>query len=289
MNGIEVLARTFLDEGLEELYYYYTHCGTVPSILHTSREARTVGLQYYQLEFGTETKEMFSRPSRGSLSFSTPPRIFVNWECDIIYPITDSQSDLEDPEISLALASMYPQIRRFAIPAGDIRGKPQFGASLHQDLRPLIALLSKPEGSPSMPLHEVILYCYRSSDTPEICEFDHVSLQFASICGIDDQNTVPIPLWGTVQLQHMREARDNVMRVIEVVSGRSKQKNKKFVPPVISFAFLDVSWRSRSNARKRSILGNRKLLMRESFHLEFLFEVRLVTCGIFFILKLDYG
>ncbi|KAG4427716.1 hypothetical protein IFR05_016802 [Cadophora sp. M221] len=210
-SGIELLARLFLEEGFEEPYYNYTHCGTVPSILHTSREARTVGLQYYQLEFGTEAKADNSGASRGTLSFSTPPRIFVNWECDIVCPMLELQSEFMDPDsMPWALASIYPQIRKFAIAANDICGTTSTFATR------------------------------RSSDPPMMFASDQVSLQFSNIRGIDDQNTVPIPLWGTARLRNMRKARDNVVEVISVVSGRRKEEIKKFVAPVISFAFLDV-------------------------------------------------
>lgn len=65
-----------------------------PAILHTSREARGMGLQYYTFLF---TKEIESEDSE---DVETPrqQRLYVNWEHDIIFPIPFHLVSLhEDP------------------------------------------------------------------------------------------------------------------------------------------------------------------------------------------------
>jgi hypothetical protein len=54
----------------------------VPPILHISREARTIGLKFYDLGF--EMTQEVGIP-RATITF--PPRIYVNWDCDTICPI----------------------------------------------------------------------------------------------------------------------------------------------------------------------------------------------------------
>jgi len=62
----------------------YQSNAPIPSVLHACRESRSIGLKHYSLEFGTQ----FNISFRGTtISVSIPPRIFVNWECDIVFPL----------------------------------------------------------------------------------------------------------------------------------------------------------------------------------------------------------
>jgi hypothetical protein len=62
-------------------FVYRSH-STIPSILHVSTEARTAGLKHYSLGFGISW--YFNYP----VLDTRPGQIYVNWSCDIIYPIT---------------------------------------------------------------------------------------------------------------------------------------------------------------------------------------------------------
>lgn len=64
-------------------FVLHSHGQKVPPILHASREARTIGLEYYELSFGTE----FDQLSQGArFLITTEPKIYVNWKHDIICP-----------------------------------------------------------------------------------------------------------------------------------------------------------------------------------------------------------
>lgn len=49
---------------------------TIPAILHTSQEARKVGLKHYSLQFGTDVER---KVGPATVKISTPTRIYVNW------------------------------------------------------------------------------------------------------------------------------------------------------------------------------------------------------------------
>jgi hypothetical protein len=70
------------NDSTEKKMKYRTH-SRAPAILHTSREARGIALQYYTLLFAKETEiedyEDVENPRR--------PRLYVNWEHDIIFPV----------------------------------------------------------------------------------------------------------------------------------------------------------------------------------------------------------
>lgn len=52
--GSEEVGIAFFGEYLAAPVGFRTFCKSTPSILHVSREARSIGLKYYGLEFGTE-------------------------------------------------------------------------------------------------------------------------------------------------------------------------------------------------------------------------------------------
>jgi len=56
---------------------YVTHCHP-PAILQTSREARQAGLTHYELGFGVD------KDLEHGVRFTAPPRIYVNWDSDVI-------------------------------------------------------------------------------------------------------------------------------------------------------------------------------------------------------------
>lgn len=96
---------------------------TVPAILHTSQEARKVGLKHYSLDFGTDVER---KVGPASIKISTPARIYVNWNCDIIFqlPPPDKSSRVkrrplpfnEEMNVLMCKDLMVnrPQLRRIA-------------------------------------------------------------------------------------------------------------------------------------------------------------------------------
>ena len=62
---------------------YHSH-SAIPAVMHACRESRATGLKHYCLEFSTKFE---MNHGRVTINVSTPARIFVNWECDIVCPI----------------------------------------------------------------------------------------------------------------------------------------------------------------------------------------------------------
>lgn len=56
----------------------------MPAVLHASKEARTVGLRHYTLDFSYDEK---AQEGPATISIHAPPQIYVNWGCDIICPM----------------------------------------------------------------------------------------------------------------------------------------------------------------------------------------------------------
>lgn len=61
---------------------YGTH-SQAPPILHTSREARSIGLKYYKLLFEEDIQGEIFR----DIGNPKKPHIYVNWEHDILFPV----------------------------------------------------------------------------------------------------------------------------------------------------------------------------------------------------------
>lgn len=57
-----------------------------PAILHVSSESRAIGLRYYELAFGTKHETQYD------IEITTPSRIYVNWERDVIVPMAVDDS-----------------------------------------------------------------------------------------------------------------------------------------------------------------------------------------------------
>ncbi|KAE9374288.1 hypothetical protein N431DRAFT_455068 [Stipitochalara longipes BDJ] len=69
---------------------YESYARKAPAILHASRESRAIGLEQYSLSFGYNIREF---DGQASLLVSIPAEIYVNWECDIICPVTTLYGD----------------------------------------------------------------------------------------------------------------------------------------------------------------------------------------------------
>ncbi len=82
------------------IYEYKSHC-PIPAILHTSQEARDVGLKYYIRGFGREAEQwtVVDGPdghwAEEFLPLQFPPRIYFNPQCDIICPIPEGMNLLQ--------------------------------------------------------------------------------------------------------------------------------------------------------------------------------------------------
>ena len=72
------------DNGKNYHFRWITHT-LPPAMLHTCQVSRSIGLQYYELGFGTES---YVGRSDQEIKVTSPARIFVNWECDIICPVS---------------------------------------------------------------------------------------------------------------------------------------------------------------------------------------------------------
>ncbi|KUJ11620.1 uncharacterized protein LY89DRAFT_786512 [Mollisia scopiformis] len=81
-------------------------CGRkVPPILHTSKEARSEGQKYYKVGFGKTTENDIGGML---LCLKIPPRIYVNWDCDIIIPT-------EGPFVYGAHDGMRPKMKMYRV------------------------------------------------------------------------------------------------------------------------------------------------------------------------------
>jgi hypothetical protein len=67
--------------------FVYRSYSRIPSILHVSREARNAGLKHYSLEFGTSWSLWHSTSDTRNI-YIYRGQIYVNWSCDVIFPIT---------------------------------------------------------------------------------------------------------------------------------------------------------------------------------------------------------
>jgi hypothetical protein len=89
-----------------------------PPILHASKEARSIGLQYYELSFEAKTAAMIGQVD---VEISIPPRVYVHWEYDIICPmpiknIEEFRLRIHDQFVfSLEYFRTSPKIRRLAL------------------------------------------------------------------------------------------------------------------------------------------------------------------------------
>ncbi len=69
-------------DSTEEKMKYGTH-SQASTILHISREARSIGLKYYKLLF----EEDIQRETVRNVETPKKPHIYVNWEHDILFPV----------------------------------------------------------------------------------------------------------------------------------------------------------------------------------------------------------
>ncbi|PVH79848.1 hypothetical protein DL98DRAFT_589058 [Cadophora sp. DSE1049] len=64
--------------------YHSSQARVEPVVVHVSKEFCAEGLQFYSLEFGTEFNQTMGP---ATIKITTPSKIYVNWECDIIAPM----------------------------------------------------------------------------------------------------------------------------------------------------------------------------------------------------------
>ncbi|KAL5329662.1 hypothetical protein ACEPPN_003177 [Leptodophora sp. 'Broadleaf-Isolate-01'] len=243
--------------GQEKPHYYYTHAN-IPSVLHVSREARNVGLQHYRLDFGTEVQTGVeiahgTRSSRGAkVVFSTPARIYVNWECDIICLSFDPERDLQnmvlgENRILQEFTGRFSRLQRFALELGQVG--PFHLATFSFYFEWLLNLCSHTKGMPPRPLEDITIYCYlplpntspfEADDVP--LEAEEVSLELVRFSGIDEDH--PQQLHNTVRLDRLdrlREARDTVLQAIKHIAHLRAEQKREFEPPTVSIAFMNVT------------------------------------------------
>ncbi|KAH7354728.1 hypothetical protein BKA65DRAFT_581175 [Rhexocercosporidium sp. MPI-PUGE-AT-0058] len=245
-DGLEYWGDAF--SGSDWPHLYYTHGKKLPSILHTCREARNVGLQHYQLEFGTEMDGIVAiegaRRSRiAQVGFNLPAEIYVNWQCDITCPSLSPGSNFRatmphaEDSLLMEFTLRYSYLQRFAVQSNRI--KPFNLATFASDFDWLLNLLSRTRGTSPQPLEEITVYCYLPLQATAPLEADEVSLNLVRFSGTDED--IPQQLRNTTQLDRLRKARDNISEAIKHVGVlRAAPKKRDFKPPRVFIAFLDV-------------------------------------------------
>jgi 2EXR family len=137
---------------------YESHC-RAPAILHTCRESRGVGLDHYELSFGTEFPIQHGKTQ---INMITPPRIYVHWKCDIICLIlvaADGPSS-SDEFFKVDFKENHRKIRRVAIPCYEAEN---YSFSI------------------SNTLEEIIIYYYRADLLPQFDASRAVSLELLNV------------------------------------------------------------------------------------------------------------
>ncbi|KAG4441934.1 hypothetical protein IFR05_002553 [Cadophora sp. M221] len=210
---------------VEQPHYYYTHVN-IPSVLHVSREARNVGLQHYQLEFGSEVQTGVAIAHGNPLD---PENDFDN----IL---------LEDHGFIQEFTGRFSCLQRFALNVDWIEhfGLASFGLAFEW----LLNLLSHTEGMPSRPLEDIIIYC---SPHPIISSLwakevplqaDDVSLELVSLDGTDEDHP---QLHRPAKLYPLREAQNSLLQAIKHVAYLRAEQHREFEPPTVSIAFMNVT------------------------------------------------
>jgi hypothetical protein len=74
------------EEAIMKPFKWISH-HRIPALLHASSESRDVGLQHYSLAFDSRVKKEESEVIGGvELTLTIPPRIYVNFDVDVICP-----------------------------------------------------------------------------------------------------------------------------------------------------------------------------------------------------------
>ncbi|CZR64274.1 uncharacterized protein PAC_14172 [Phialocephala subalpina] len=89
-----------------------------PAILHTSQEARKIGLENYSLEFGRTGETTVAGDT--TLTLTTPPKVYINWNSDIICPTqvldyVDNEGLGSNGRQELEALKSYQKMRRLAV------------------------------------------------------------------------------------------------------------------------------------------------------------------------------
>lgn len=97
-----------------------------PPILHTSREARLVGLKHYKLDLGTEYRidKMVGDQGMVHIDIKVDPRIYLNWNYDTMCILQGSQYDYGSTAVATRALVEYFHDRplfRFAVCIGLVR------------------------------------------------------------------------------------------------------------------------------------------------------------------------
>lgn len=94
------------DRVYPDIFSKYRSYNPIPPILHTSHEARMVGLQHYSRSFATQMN--LDGPPRLDVYF--PPRIYANFDVDFVVPMGSSR------ETDNALGSLMAKHITFNVP-----------------------------------------------------------------------------------------------------------------------------------------------------------------------------
>jgi len=117
--GEDIFVKSVRDE-LADVAYTFRSYSPVPSVLHTCREARQIGLNFYQLCFESSFQ---TRINGFCLSVLTPACIYVNWEVDIICPMRGVSHGVLFHKAASATHNClinFPMMRRVALTVREV-------------------------------------------------------------------------------------------------------------------------------------------------------------------------
>ncbi|KUJ11602.1 uncharacterized protein LY89DRAFT_739030 [Mollisia scopiformis] len=81
------ISLAFFEEFRRAPVVFQTYCQRIPSILHVPREARRIGLEHYELGFGTDFRDSADPVAL----LKADPKIYINWDNDIICLLLDRE------------------------------------------------------------------------------------------------------------------------------------------------------------------------------------------------------
>lgn len=94
--------------------FYFTTRNVVPSVLHTSQEARKTALLHYTLTHACNFDLPIGLKPDPFAQTYPPPSIYINWKCDIICPL---MGDTSYSKLFMYNVCRLPRLRRLALDA----------------------------------------------------------------------------------------------------------------------------------------------------------------------------
>jgi hypothetical protein len=221
-DELDNYARTGLRAVFElprRLVEFKSHNFKPPSILHTSREAREIGLNNYSLEFGLEILE---KQGRAQFRLSIPSRVYVNWKCDTICPIAPAN---EEDVVLYELEQRASQLQSVAFDEDKLRLAFRLLASI---------------GSRS--LREMIIYWVPALESERIFrDFDAKAPFNLNFIPFEEFNFADGESY-TAAADALQNAEDRLVEHMEAISKvREEHGEKRISDPALKFRILETS------------------------------------------------